>query len=118
MSRKRQRKDNQVQNSFGPRRSSLASHVIRVAAAIITPIPATLTAACIAKPPEIPVRITKPANDSKTLKQYIDSEFSPQRIIAVIQGFISPCQSGGVSRETTIASARKCTSRTGARWLL
>ena len=57
------------QNSFGPRRSSLDSQVIKVATAIISAIPAMLTATCMARVPETWVRITKPTNDSNTLRQ-------------------------------------------------
>jgi hypothetical protein len=84
-----------AQNSFGPRQSSLASQVSSVAATIMSTIPAMLTAACMAKLLENWVTTTKPMNDSKTPKQYIASEFSPQRISAVIRGFGSPCQSRG-----------------------
>jgi hypothetical protein len=58
-----------LQNSFGPRRSRLASQVNRVARAIISAIPATLTDACMAKLFEIRSRITNPTNDSNTLRQ-------------------------------------------------
>jgi hypothetical protein len=40
-----------VQNSLGPRRSSLASQVSSVAATLMSTIPAMLTAACMAKLP-------------------------------------------------------------------
>ena len=63
-------------------------------------------------------RMTWPIKANKTPRQYIESEFSPHLIIAIIKGRIGPCHSGGLKRETSNASDRKCTSRTGARWLL
>src|SRR3981189_1016118 len=107
-----------VQNSFGPRRSSLPSQVIRVATTLMSTIPATLTATCMAMVPENSSRTTWPMNDSKTPRQYIASEFSPQRIIAVIRGFSGPRQWRAVSRTPTTASARKCNRRSGDRLLL
>jgi hypothetical protein len=47
-----------AQNNFGPCRSSFDVQVISVAAAIISAIPAILTATCIANAPEILTRIT------------------------------------------------------------
>jgi hypothetical protein len=57
------------QNSFGPGRSCLEVQVIRIAAAIIRAIPATLMTTCIAMVLENWDRITKPINDSKTPRQ-------------------------------------------------
>lgn len=77
-----------------------------------------LTASCMAKPADNSTRMTWAIYDSKTPRQYIDSEFSPHLIIAIIKGLSGPCHSGGARRETASASDRKCSSRTGARWLL
>ena len=47
-----------LQNSFGPRRSSLASHVNNVAATTMATTPPMLTESCIAKLAESSTRIT------------------------------------------------------------
>jgi hypothetical protein len=46
-----------------------------VAPAIMSAIPATLAANCMAMLPENSTRTTSPLNDSKTPEQYIASEF-------------------------------------------
>jgi hypothetical protein len=103
------------QNSLGPGRSCLALQVMTVAMAIMMAIPAILMATCMGTAPEDLTNMTWPMNASKMLRQYIASEFSPQRIIAFVNGFVRPRQSDDVRRKATTANAKKGNNRAGAR---
>src|SRR6202163_4546110 len=81
-------------------------------------MPETLTKICSASEPELVNRKKCPAKESKTPAQKIESDCWPHRMRGLKIGHRSPGQSRGMNRVTTEATAMKCKTRYGARFIL